>query len=224
MGRFVSAFGAASVEPDSVGPGWPELDWVGLGERCAADPRALKRLVPTEQARDAKAWAAMTRQAQADLVKTTIELLRRLKYAPTGGFIHHTLADPGGSGGFGVLDHDRRPKPAWQALIDACRPVIVVADPLPSELRAGQRLTVAVHVVSDLRHELSDAVIEARLTDEGGADLSTRRWAGTILADSCQLIGHTELVAPSRPGPIALVLELQAAGREITNRYPTRVI
>ena len=158
------------------------------------------------------------------MVKTTIELLRRLKYAPTGGFIHHTLADPGATGGFGVLDHDRRPKPAWQALIDACRPVIVVADPLPSKLRAGQRMTVAVHVISDLRHDLSDAVIEARLTDADGTDLYTRRWAGTIAADSCQLIGHVDLAAPSRPGPIALGLELQAAGREITNSYPTRVI
>jgi beta-mannosidase len=223
MGRFVSAFGAASVNPDSVGTSWSEMDWEALGERCSADWRALQRLVPIEDGRDIRSWATLTQLAQADVVKTTIELLRRLKYSPTGGFIHHTLADPGSDGGFGVLAHDRRPKPAWRSLVEACRPVIVVADPMPPELHAGQQLRLAVHVVSDLRHELSDAVIEARLTGADGVELSTRRWAGTIAADSCQLIGHVELVAPSRPGPITLVIELSAAAREITNSYETRV-
>ena len=57
---------------------------------------------------------------------------------------------------------------------------------MPPELHAGQQLRLAVHVVSDLRHELSDAVIEARVTGADGVELSTRRWAGTIAADSCQ--------------------------------------
>ena len=35
---------------------------------------------------------------------------------------------------------------------------------------------------------------------------------------------EVETVVDQSPGPIALVVELQAAGREITNRYPTRVI
>ena len=223
MGRFVSAFGAASVNPDSVGTSWSEMDWEALGERCSADWRALQRLVPIEDGRDIRSWATLTQLAQADVVKTTIELLRRLKYSPTGGFIHHTLADPGSDGGFGVLGHDRRPKPAWRSLVEACRPVIVVADPMPPELHAGQQLRLAVHVVSDLRQELSDAVIEARVTGADGVELSTRRWAGTIAADSCQLIGHIELVAPSRPGPVTLVIDLQAAAREITNSYQTRV-
>ena len=224
MGRFVSAFGAASVDPEAVGEHWPELDWEALGEHCAADPRALRRLVPFERAPDGPTWAGMTRIAQAEVVKATIEILRRLKYHPTGGFIHHTLADPGVAGGFGVLDSDRRPKPAWHALVEACGPVIVIADPLPPELHPGQRLDIAVHVVSDVRHELRDAVVQARLTGPDGRTLADRRWGGVIPRDSCELIGRIEATAPARRGTATLTLELNVAGRDVTNTYTTRIV
>jgi beta-mannosidase len=223
MGRFITAFGAASVDPGSVGINWPDIDWTELGELCAAEPRSLRAFIATETAADGSTWAEMTRTAQADVVKTIIELLRRLKYRPTGGFILHTLFDPGPAGGFGVLGSTREPKPAWDALVAACRPVIVVADPLPVDLEPGQQLDLAVHVVSDLRHELSDAVIEARLVGPGETPLLTRRWAGLVRADSCELIGHVAAASPSRPGPVELQLELRAAGRVVENRYTSRV-
>ena len=78
--------------------------------------------------------------AQADLLRRTIETLRRLKYRPTGGFCAFYLADPGPAGGFGVLDSDRRAKPALQALTDACRPVILVGEPLPASIGVGRYL------------------------------------------------------------------------------------
>jgi beta-mannosidase len=184
----------------------------------------LQQLVPVDRAGDGATWAALTQHAQADVVKTIIETLRRLKYRPTGGFIHHTLADPGSSGGFGILDHDRRPKPAWQALVEACRPVIVVADPLPAEIQPGQSLTIAVHIVSDLRHELSDAVVSARLIGPDDAVLASHRWGGVVPADSCELIGRIEATAPPTRGPMSLTLDLHAAGRQSLNRYQGRVV
>ena len=39
-----------------------------------------------------------------------------------------------------VLDHERRPKLAWQAVVDACRPVVVVTDPLPAVVAPGDAL------------------------------------------------------------------------------------
>jgi hypothetical protein len=47
-----------------------------------------------------------------------------------------------------VLDHERR-QAAFDALRDACRPVIVVADRPPEHVHPGDHLTLDVHVVSD---------------------------------------------------------------------------
>ncbi|MFQ5556674.1 MAG: glycoside hydrolase family 2 protein [Acidimicrobiales bacterium] len=218
MGRFISAFGAASVDPDAIDDRWPGIDWEHLGRACAADPVALRHLVAPEVAADGPAWASLTRAAQAEVVKTSIELLRRVRFRPTGGFILHTLADPGISGGFGVLDHDRRPKPAWQAMIDACRPVIVVADPLPPHVHPGERLEVAVHLVSDRAAEVAETVLRAHVWGPAG-DIAERRWSGPLVADSVELVGRVAVTVPDGPGHVTLDLELQGPGVEVTNRY-----
>lgn len=194
--------------------------------------------------------------AQAEVVKTTVETLRRLMYAPTGGFFLHALADtspadsPGTSPGagmgvlMGVLDHRRRPKPAWDALIDACRDLIVVSDPLPDPIHPGDRLNLAVHVVSQLRQPIKDAVVTARLTTATGEEATrqkndrdeeatnektaARRWTGDIAADTCTFIGRITTTAPSAPGPLTLELKLayKAADNKpvtVANRYQATI-
>lgn len=212
--------------------------------------------------------------AQAEVVKTTIETLRRLMYHPTGGFLLQALADipptdtspaassadspaaspaassdsspadspaassaagsgdsskAGPGGGMGVLDHRRRPKPAWDALVSACRDLIVVSDPLPDPIHPNDRLDLAIHVVSQLRHPIGNAVVEARLTSPGraatdrltptertaadrltpaGEAVADRRWTGEIVADACTFIGRIAATAPTDPGPLTLELEL----------------
>ena len=60
-----------------------------------------------------------------------------------------------------VLDHDRVPKAGYEALLEACRPVIVVADRLPAAVTPGEPLALDVHVVSDLRVPLTRASVTA---------------------------------------------------------------
>ena len=69
-----------------------------------------------------------------------------------------------------------RPRPAYHALVEACRPVIVVADRLPAVLQPGDALGLDVHVVSDLRRELHDAEVTAHLAWPGGGH--RWRWRG----------------------------------------------
>ena len=215
--------------------------------------------------------------AQAEVVKTTVETLRRLMYHPTGGFLLHALADippadrdrspasPGhtpaaGSavssgdspaassdhtsaddsatssgtspgGGMGVLNHRRQPKPAWNALVDACRDLIVVSDPLPNPIRPNDRLDLAIHVVSQLRQPIEDAVVKARLAspnqtpaDQTAADQS---WTGEIAPDACTFIGRIATTAPPNPGPLTLELELTYEDNgqpvTVTNRYQATI-
>ena len=84
------------------------------------------------------AWARATQRYQADLLRQHIETLRRLKYRPTGGFCFSWLADAMPMISASVLDHERRPKAAWTAVVEACRPVIVVCDALPESVQPGR--------------------------------------------------------------------------------------
>ena len=152
---------------------------------------------------------------QPDVVKTTIETLRRLKYRPTGGFLLHALADAGGSegaaaagtgagGGFGVLDGLRRPKPGWWALVEACRPLIVVADQLPESVRAGDYLDLAVHVVNDTRADVPGMQVQARMLGPDGpggprAPLGGHG-AGRRLRAGGPALGGGPCGRPARPG------------------------
>jgi hypothetical protein len=105
-----------------------------------------------------------------------------------------------------VLDHHRAPKLAWQAVVDACRPVILVTDPLPPVLRPGSRLGLDVHVVSDLRSAVTDATVAVTCSWRGGR----HQWAfrGDVEADSCARVGRLELPVPDAPGELLLGLAL----------------
>lgn len=226
MARFVTAFGAASISAGAEAlddPRWPAIDWDALAEATGTRATSLHHLVAPRGIADGETWAALTAIAQADVVKTTIELLRRLKYRPTGGFAQFYLADPTDQGGFGVLDHDRRPKPAWQALVDACRPVIVVADPLPALLEPADPIDLAVHVISDRREPLEEARVEAtiRAIDDAGATVrvTTRSWSGPIPADDCVLVGRCTGLVPEGATRLEVDLELHGTDLTVTNRY-----
>ena len=235
------------VAHTGVPPHFPSLEgttsqlWFGLHGGRAADLALTLARVPT-MGQFVSAFGTSVRADQPEVVKTTVEILRRLKYRPTGGFLLHALADVGqgpGAGedhgtspgpvasagpgaeagdGFGVLDGLRRPKPAWQALVEACRPLIVTADPLPESLRGGDRLELAVHVVNDTRANVDDMRVQARVLGPDGAVVDEQRWAGSAAADDCVLVGRLAVNVPAGPpGPLTVELAL-AAGRGSDNR------
>ena len=96
-----------------------------------------------------------------------------------------------------MLGHDRQPKQGYQALVEACRPVIVVADRPPALVTPGDTVAVDVHVVSDLRVPLPAAVVTARLVWAGGHH--TWQWQGDVPADECIRIGTVSAMVPNAP-------------------------
>jgi beta-mannosidase len=165
--------------------------------------------------------AAADQAHQAEVVRLTVDALRRLKYRPTGGFVVPTLADAVPAVTSAVLDAGRRPKAAHAALVAACRPVVVVTDPLPATVLPGEPLAVDVHVVSDLRVPVEDATVTATLRWDGGA----HRWAwrGRVPADGCVRVGVVRAVAPDRAGCLDLTAELHAPGHRSTTRHAAEV-
>ncbi|MBO0729844.1 MAG: hypothetical protein J2P57_11335 [Acidimicrobiaceae bacterium] len=216
LARFVSEFGAQAV-PDSAEfmqpERWPDLDWELLERAYCLQKRLLDDRVPIADGASFDEWRAATQAYQATVVRFHIETLRRLKYRPTGGFCQFMLADAQPAVTWSVLDHTRAPKAAWQALVEACAPVTVIADRPAARYEAGDRFRANVHVVNDLRVALEDATVDAHLTWPGGE----RRWrfAGDVPADSCARVGRVDAVLDGTwSGEVRLGFSLRRAGAE----------
>lgn len=225
MVRFVSEFGAQAVShtADFMEPQrWPHLDWDHLERHHSLQKRQFDRHVPPDQFATFDEWREATQRYQATVLKYHIETLRRLKYRPTGGFCLFSLTDAHPSVTWSVLDHDRVPKLGYQAIVDACRPVIVVADRLPAEVTPGSELELSVHVVSDLRHAIDNAEVSAQLSWSNGH----RHWrfGGDIPADTCTRVGTLRwTIPPQACGELTLRLELLAGDLSVTNEDSTTI-
>ena len=225
--RFVSEFGAQSVPSDAgladaMGADrWPDLDWDVLADRYGMERERFERYVPPSGHQTFASWVEATQRYQATLVRRQVETLRRLKYRPTAGFAVAVLADARPAVSQALLDNWRRPKPGYDALVEACRPVIVVADRMPAVVSPGEALALDVHVVSDLRRPVAHGRVEARLSWPGGEH--RWRYAGEIAPDAVTWIKTLQLVTPDE-GPLVLDLALHLPrGEVVRNRYEAAV-
>lgn len=210
--RWVTGLSPASVpvDADFMEPDlWPALDWESLERDHNFEPEAFESEVPPLAYRTFGEWQSATQAMQARELRAQIETLRRLKYQPTAGFTIAHLADgerPTISPG--LIDHAGHRKPAFDAVMQACRPVIVVIDQLPPVVHPGESHTLAVHAVSDLRTAVEIATASAEVTQAGEA--RTIAWEGIIDADACVLIGSIPVDVGERPGPLVIEVTLLA--------------
>ncbi len=220
--RFVSEFGAQAI-PESADfvttDRWPELDWDTLGERHGAESEILQARFPTKAFRDFDHWREATQIYQADLIRTYVETLRRLKYQPTGGFCLFSLNSPAPTISHAVIDHQHRPTLGYEALRAACAPILPIADLLEEPLTAGGRNRFAVHVVNDLPTEITDAHLHVEIS---GVD-ETWHFQGEIPADGCALVGKVRFETPPAVNELEVRLRLEALGEHgefsVTNTY-----
>jgi beta-mannosidase len=207
LARFVSELGAQAVPEtaDWMDPQrWPHLDWARLARHHALQREAFDRFVPPADSKTFDEWRASTQAYQAALLQLQVEDLRRLKYAPAGGFAQFSFADAAPAVGWSVLDHARVPKRGFAALRAACRPVLPMVEP-----RAG-----LVHVVNDTRAHLTGAVVEAAV------DGAVTRWSGDVPADSVVFVGAVDVAGAV---DVEVTLEHETTGR-VENRYPLLVL
>jgi beta-mannosidase len=207
LGRFVSAFGAQSVPETAAWMRpelWPRLDWDDLEQHHGIERRAFDVHVPVQDAKSFDEWCDATQAYQAALLQLQIEDLRRCKGSPCGGFAVFCLADPAPAVGFGLLDHDRVPKRAYDAVRDACRPVLPMVDP-----RTGN-----VHVANDTHRAIVDAEVVVAV------DGRARHWRGEIDADAVVFVGCADL---DDAVDVEVVLAHVDIGR-VANRYPLLIV
>ena len=228
MVRFVSEFGSASP-PRSAGfvddqlreHTWPDLDWNHLAAEYGYEREVFERLFPPSDFSSFEEWSDTTQQYQAHVLKVQIEALRRLKYRPTGGFCFSSLNDAAPAISSSILDADRVPKLACDAVQAACAPVLVTTDPLPGAVSPGERLDLDVHVVSDLRTALDFAVVDALASWPGGE----QRWrfGGPVPADEVVKVGRIRLEVPDATGGLRLDLTL-TCGTTISRNHDVTLI
>ncbi len=231
LARFVSDLGADSLPlslldrlnsgaGDSTDRPWPDLDWEDLHDRLGLRRELFERFTPVEQFDTVESWALATQQRQADIIRFGIEDLRRLKYRPTGGYCHAGFADSIASVSSSVLDVDRQPKLGYRALAEASRPVIAVADRLPSHVHPDEEIVVDLHICSDLRTRLAGARLEARWRWVDGDE--RRVFVGDIDPDSVAFVGQARIITPNESTPLTLDLRLTiedpAGASEIIDR------
>ncbi len=242
--RFVSELGAQAVPGTAsfMSPErWPDLDWEHLADHHCLQKEIFGSRVPPGQYPTFEKWREATQAYQARLVQAQVEALRRLRSGPVGGFAIFCLSDAQPAVSSALLDHERKPKAAFEALRAACAPVLVVADWPASSYVPSSSLALDVHVVNDLGQALTGAEVEATLTWPGGG----RRWrfGGEAAGRACTFVGRLRATLPA-PGALPalagdapprfdedrgagpswpLVLELRlwwgASAEPVTNRY-----
>ena len=226
IARFVSEFGAQAV-PESAGfmdpASWPDLDWDDLTLHHCLQKEIFDYRVPPADYRTFEEWKRATQEYQATILRHHIETLRRLKYRPTGGFCLFMLADAQPAVSWSIVDHERVPKAAFQVVKDACAPVVIVADRPEPSYRPGEKISLDVHAVSDLRTAVRGAIVDAVLEWTGGRQ--AWRFTGDIDADRCVRIGRVALPLPREAprGPLNLRLRMRWPDGEATNLYTSRI-
>jgi hypothetical protein len=97
----------------------------------------------------------------------------------------------------------------------------------------GQTHQLNIHVVSDLRDELTQATVSALVTI--GDSVQQWRWSGNIAADDCTRVGHIDIVigndndndhlqhnvSDHSESVITIDLTLECGDVVATNRYTT---
>jgi len=219
VARFVGEFGFPSID-DTIAQRLRE-NLEATRDDLGFDPDTLLERVPPEPYRDLASWVQAVNEQQAEVVRHTVEHLRRLRYRPCGGFTVFCLNDPTPSWGWGLIAADGSAKPSLAALAEACSPVAVVVDRLGPEVAAGSRHSIDIHVVSDLRYDIAEAEVEVIVT---GPDLElTRRFAGPIDADSSTAVGTVAFRVPEAWGDIAITAVVRADGLGNTHRQVSAI-
>ncbi len=179
MVRFVSDMGAQAL-PESL-----PIDLDEALTTRGGEGDALRAVIPPTTYPDIASWTNAMRAHQADVLKTTIEALRVLKYQPNGGFFAGSWRSAGPGLTRCLIDHDGTERPALHTTRRALQPLLPVLYPSTSTLPARTTARLSLHLCNDLSDDV-DVEIRATITDHRG--VATKTWAGQVTSDAVEFI------------------------------------
>jgi beta-mannosidase len=217
--RLPTEYGAQALpNPESLDEIWPsgtQPDWSVLSLNYRLQVQRMARYVPWRG--DRLAYALESQRYQAEVLKHATELFRRRKYRPTGGTFAFMLNDPAPAVSWSVVDWRRRPKKAYQTLLDAMSPVLICAEYPKERYSVGERISLPLFVINDLSRELGmvDWSWELFL----GGSSAARGGGGTrVPKDSVVRIGEA-VATLSASGSAVLRLRLSGEEGPLSNEY-----
>ena len=217
--RLPTEYGAQALpDPESLQEIWPSgtpPDWSVLSLIYRLQVQRMARYVPWRG--DRLAYVRESQGYQAEVLKHATELFRRRKYRPTGGTFAFMLNDPGPAVSWSVMDWRRRPKKAYQALLDAMRPVLICAQYPKERYSVGERISLPLFIINDLSRELGQVGWDWELL-LGGSSVASGEGETRVPKDSVKRVGETEATLPA-PGLAVLRLTLSGEEGQVRNEY-----
>ena len=179
----------------------------------------LRAIIPPTTYPDLNSWVSAMRAHQADVLKTTIESLRVLKYQPCGGFCAGTWRSASHGLTRALMDADGTPRPAHSVATNALQPLLPVLYPATETIPARSSTTLALHLCNDGVEDRRVNVV-AMINDHRGQ--STLTWEGVAPADDVVFLDDVS-IRGGRIGTeveVVLVVENPVTGETISrNRY-----
>ena len=163
------------------------------------------------------AYLRESQRYQAEVLKHATEPFRRRKYRPTGGTFAFMLNDPAPAVSWSVVDWRRRPKMAYQTLLDAMRPVLICAEYPKERYGVGERISLPLFIINDLSRELDGVSWDWELL-LGRSSAASGGGKTRVPKDSVVRIGEAVATLPVS-GPAVLRLRLFGEEGPLSNEY-----
>jgi beta-mannosidase len=217
--RLPTEYGAQALpDPESLEEIWPSgtpPDWSVLSLNYRLQVQRMDHYVPWRG--DRLAYARESQEYQSEVLKHATELFRRRKYGPTGGTFAFMLNDPAPAVSWSVVDWRRRPKMAYQALLDVMSPVLICAEYPKERYEVGEQVSLPLYIINDFSQELGQVRWEWELL-VGDSSVASGEGETRIPKDSVVRIGEAVASLPA-PGPAVLRLGLSGKEGPVQNEY-----
>lgn len=222
--RLPTEYGAQALPDaatlDEIWPANKEPDWENLSINYRLQVERMLRYVPWRG--DRQSFVRESQEYQAKVLKHATEFFRRRKYRPTGGTFAFMLNDPAPAISWSVVDWRRRPKAAFEALKSAMQQVLVCVEYPKESYEAGEKISLPLFIVNDLRQELGETVVYWSLRLEN-AEVASGCVRSQIPGDSVVRIGELKAGLPAS-GNAEIRLCLAAGDVKSRNTYRFRVV
>jgi beta-mannosidase len=145
-----------------------------------------------------RGFVEASQRAQAHGLQMAIEHYRRRKADGCGGALVWQLNEPWPAISWALLDHARRPKPAYETVKRLFNPLLVSIDYQPARFRPGELFAADVWVINDGAQTLPGCQVAIEMWDGSGQEAHRFVEAIHVPAGSAQIVGR--LGWPLPPG------------------------
>ena len=221
--KFATVFGAQSFPPyeesiQFLTEAGEQIDWKKIAVEQGLMVETMAHWFDLEELKDAKELVKSTQAYQVELLRYYIDRLRFHKYRPTGGILGSFLHDPYPCVQMSLLSNSRTPKPSYEALALAFRPVYVFTLLKKDAYYPGETVVAPIYLAHDGHNRGKTVEIKARLTSPRGDLVWKGQWKRVVEPDAQTMEIDRASVLMTMAGEYKLRL-IWDDGEKVENTY-----